>query len=416
MIKDFLGLNGHFTFKPELYSPVCRLVRNYHNVSWDVKQPGDPITLPVCVNKVNWDSLYSKWKSHGFEVNACAIFGPFGPQSENYKSLWAGQMDWAEEYGYQMAKVLGRKGLVTSIEVGNEPGVRFDDALYRDIFERMAAGVRRGDPDLKILTCTVHDGPADNYHKNLTETFGDSKLTPLYDVLNVHVYAQKMKADQAHPWERSYPEDPKIDYLTRVDAVIDWRDKNAPGKEIWITEFGYDACSEAAMQKREGWFKKLGWTGVSELEQAQWLVRSLLCFAERDVERAYIYFYDDSDKAATHAAAGLTRHGKPKPAYWAVKQFYEKLGDFRFNRVLRQAEEELYAYEFVATDGRLVWVLWSPTGSGRSEEVHLRQLPSAPKEIVVMTLEDGAPVAVKAEHSGAGIRLEVGESPVYISF
>lgn len=416
LMRDFIGLNGHYNFKPELYRPTCRLVRNYHNINWDVAAPGDPITFPICVNKVNWETFYAKWKKHDLETNACLMFGSFGAGHKDYQTLWGENLDWAEDYGYAVAKGLSDKELATSIEIGNEPGKPFNDDLFQKVFKSIATGVRRADPDMKILTCTVHAGPADKYHKQLSETFSDPKLLPYFDVLSVHVYSEKAEKDQMHPWERSYPEDSSIDYLTRVDEIIDWRDRNAPGKEVWITEFGYDACSDAAMKKREGWFKKLGWTGQTELEQAQWLVRSMLCFTARDVDRAYIYFYDDKDKASIHASSGLTRNFKPKPAYWAVKQFYELLGDYRLSRVISEVEGDLYAYEFVDDTGQLIWVLWSPTGSGRSKKVTLQQLASEEYEIIPMATVDSDMADVVVSKSGSGLALEVGESPVYICF
>jgi len=39
LFREFMGLNGHFTFKPGLYRQVGRLVRNYHNLNWDVERP-----------------------------------------------------------------------------------------------------------------------------------------------------------------------------------------------------------------------------------------------------------------------------------------------------------------------------------------------------------------------------------------
>src|SRR5678816_1329715 len=75
LFKDFVGVNGHFTFKPELYRQTCRLARNYHELGWDVKQPGDPITIPVCVNKVNWkNDVYGRWKKAGCETDLCIQF------------------------------------------------------------------------------------------------------------------------------------------------------------------------------------------------------------------------------------------------------------------------------------------------------------------------------------------------------
>ena len=50
LFKNFMAINGHFTFKPTLYRQVCQVVRNYHNLNWDVKHPGDTINPPVCVS------------------------------------------------------------------------------------------------------------------------------------------------------------------------------------------------------------------------------------------------------------------------------------------------------------------------------------------------------------------------------
>jgi hypothetical protein len=88
LLKEFIGVNGHFSFKPELYKQVCRLVRNYHNIPWDVKQPGDPPTFPVCVNRVDWKNhVYGRWTDAGFEVDICAQFDSFGPSNAGYREL-----------------------------------------------------------------------------------------------------------------------------------------------------------------------------------------------------------------------------------------------------------------------------------------------------------------------------------------
>ena len=259
LMKDFIGLNGHFHFRPELYSQTCRLVRNYHNMNWDVAKPGAPITFPRCPNKVDWDKhVYGKWIKEGFEVDLCAQFGSFGEGNKDYARLWLGQERWIHEYGYEMADYFGPSGkrkLVTSIEIGNEPGNDFDDALYQKLFVHMARGIRKADPKIKIVTATAHSGTADKYSKSLEETFSSSTIKPLYDVINVHVYAIKPKQKGQSPWDRSYPEDPSLDHLKTVDAAIAFRDRKAVGKEVWITEFGYDSCTDAAMSKREGWAK-----------------------------------------------------------------------------------------------------------------------------------------------------------------
>ena len=62
-----------------------RLVRNYHNVNWDVKRPGDAITLPVCVNQVNWkNDVYGRWQKAGYETDICIPFSGFQADVADY--------------------------------------------------------------------------------------------------------------------------------------------------------------------------------------------------------------------------------------------------------------------------------------------------------------------------------------------
>jgi hypothetical protein len=66
-------------------------------------------------------------------------------------------------------------------------------------------------------------------------------LDPLYDVINLHSYAQ---VEGWPTWRRSYPEDPAIPYLKDIRDVIAWRDANARGKQVWLTEFGRPSCDD----------------------------------------------------------------------------------------------------------------------------------------------------------------------------
>ncbi len=431
LFKDFMGINGHFTFKPELYRQVCGLVRNYHNLNWDVKRPGDAITLPACVNGVNWKlHVYGPWKKAGFDTDICIQFSGFKADVPDYAKFWTGREPWCYDYGKAAAVCFGPSGaekLCTSIEIGNEPGSRFDAAIYKMIFAKMARGIRDGDPKVKILTPAVQARKGDDYIQDIRVIYGDKDILPLYDVINLHVYATvERKTPSESPWNRSFPEDPSIDYLKIIDEAIAWRDQNAAGKEIWITEFGYDACTPEAMTKRGEWFLKLDWQGCTELQQAQYLVRSFLVFAERDIQRAYIFFYDDNDSASVHGASGLTRKFAPKPAFRAVKQLYETLGEYRFKRTVENKIGELFVYEFVHGNDsdRIVWVAWSPTGTRTNEKdqykprearITLNDLPGRPVKVVGMaTAEGDAPKAMWEMTGPSAITLTIGESPIYI--
>ena len=431
LFKDFMAINGHFNFKPDLYRQTCRLVRNYHNVNWDVKQPGDAVTVPVCVNRVDWkNDVYGKWQKAGLEADICVQFSGFQADTPNYKRFWAGKEQWCYDYGKALAAYFGPSGkekLCTSIEIGNEPGSKFDAALYTTIFKQMAQGIRDGDPKVKILTAAAQARKGDDYIQDLRGIYAEKDVRPLYDVINLHTYAAvERKTPKESPWNRSYPEDPEIPYLKIVDEAIEWRNASAPGKEIWITEFGYDACTPEAMKRRTDWALKLDWQGSTDLQQAQYLVRSFFAFAERDVQRAYIYFFDDNDSPGVHGCSGLTRKFAPKMSFWAVKQLYETLGGYRFKRAVKKDPGDLCVYEFECseTPDRVIWVAWSPTGARTNEKDHyvpheakatLSGLPSLPTQVVGMATADGeAPKPAWEKTGPAAITLTVGESPIYI--
>jgi hypothetical protein len=248
---------------------------------------------------------------------------------------------------------------------------------------------------------------SDKYARNLESLRG---LELLYDVINIHVYA----AVEGWPtWRRSFPEDPDIDYLRNIENVITWRDQNAKGKAIWITEFGWDASTQ--QPPAEGDFSR--WEDVSDLQQAQYLVRSFLVFSRMDIDRAYIYFFNDSDEPHVHSSSGLTRNFQPKPSFYAVSHLYRIIGNYRFRRVITEKTGKLYIYEFIHEDDpdRRILAVWSPTSSGQEgvTRVPLRG-GKVLKAIRISLSADSSPTA-DTRIDGDHIEVKYDESPVFIS-
>src|SRR3954451_15939712 len=132
LMRDFMGLNVHTVqFKPELYAPVCRLVRDYHPMEWDVgKDTAHVTTFPMAINRVDWETMYGSWKKAGFEIDACLIFVTLAADA------WKNPAADAQAYGQAFAKYFGPggKALVSSVEIGNEPA-KYSETKYRTIFE-----------------------------------------------------------------------------------------------------------------------------------------------------------------------------------------------------------------------------------------------------------------------------------------
>jgi hypothetical protein len=406
-MRDFIGINGHTVqFKPELYRPICGFVRDYHPVEWDVgKNPLELPRFPIAKNGVDWSQVYGSWRHAGWNTDACLMFETV-PQTD-----WTNLEISARAYAQAFAREFGPSGkrrLVDSIEIGNEPG-KWSDAEYGAMFKAMAQGARAGDPKLKIATCNVGTGQSSEYQKSVScvEPFPD-----LFDALSVHTYAQ---LENWPTWRRSFPEDPKLPHYSQdVEELCRWRDAHAPEKRVWVTEFGYDSTTKPAELK--GDFTK--WVGVTDEQQAQWLVRSLLVFSAMPVDRAYIYFFNDEDQPRLHSSSGITRHFQPKPAFYALQQLQLVLGEYRFERIVTNVPSSLHLQEYRDTGKGIIRVAWSPTGQGEKFTVALNELPGrfvgAQRMAIAAATASLRPPA--REIARARLEVSVEESPVYLYF
>jgi hypothetical protein len=403
-MREFIGLNVHTVqFKPDLYKPVCRLLRDYHPFDWDVgADTSRATTFPMAENRVDWSQLYGQWTKAGYDVDACVMFDMVKPDR------WKDQSRDARAYGEAFAKFFGPSGAhpwVTSAEIGNEPA-DYSQQQYRAVFEAMARGMRAGDSKLKIVTCALAAGKADQWSKPTAAIDG---LAELYDVLNIHSYPFK---ELWPTWRRSYPEDESIPFLKSIQELIAWRDAHARGKPVWLTEFGYDSATKPPA--KDGQWSK--WVGVSDAQQAQLIVRSFLVLSAMDIDRAYLYFFNDQDEPQLHGASGITRNFKPKPSFYAVVHLARTLGDYRFADAVTKKAGDLYCFEYRKPNAAdRVYVAWSPTSSGRSIRRTIAIGPSTHVDRVermATTATGGEQVEWKA--TIGGLELEVTESPAFI--
>jgi serine/threonine-protein kinase ATR len=416
-MRDFIGLNVHTVqFDPKLYAPVTHLVRDYHPYMWDVNdKPGSPTNFPLAMqinwkdpsgkfrswNKpVDWQELYGEWVKMGYEVDATIQIDAVG-----YKD-WPNREENLINYAKTFAGYFGpsHHNLVTSAEIGNEPAGnrKYSPEQYKEVFRIMAKALREGDRKLKVVSCAVQAGKTDGYCEPIDVLRGEDAL---YDVINLHQYAL-LKGWPS--FERTFPEDPRFRFVGIIEDGVKWRDQNAPAKEVWLTEFGYDASTkEPAANNKQ-------WKDCTDLQQAQWIVRSFLTLSNTDLQRAYLYFFNDNDTPSFHASSGITRNSEPKPSYWAMAHLQKTLGDYRLNRAVEKSNDA-YVFEYVNGQdaNKVIWVAWSPTGSGREVSKDLKLPGKVVKAERMPTAQDEkaeVPLATTAGSTHAPLT----ESPLYI--
>jgi len=149
------------------------------------------------------------------------------------------------------------------------------------------------------------------------------EIAELFDGLNLHTYAQ---LEGWPTWRRSFPEDQSCCTIFQMWKPSATGGRTRPDKPVWITEFGYDSSTQPP--EKSGDFAQ--WIGVSDTQQAQWLVRSLLVFSALPVERAYLYFFNDDDKPGLHASAASRGIFSRNRSYHALTHLQRVLGEYRF--------------------------------------------------------------------------------------
>lgn len=397
-LQDFLGVCGHTVqFHPEQFQETFSLVRDYHPVSWDLdKNTSELPPWPAAKNRVDWNHIYSHWKKSSFESLVSLMIDSVPSQQ------WSKPEEDAHVYGESFAREFGPHGrnLVPTVEIGNEPG-KYSDADYQKIFESMASGLRAGDPAVRIATCNTTVGPSGKYSKSLSLF---DKNPSLYDIITVHSYAQST------PWptfRRSYPEDEKTPFLKVVRDLIQWRDQHAPGKPVWVTEFGWDACSHP--QDRTGDFKQ--WEGnVSDEAQAAYLIRAAVLLLHAGAERGYIYFFNDDDAPHMHGSSGILRKGQPKASWYALRQFRQELGDYRLTDWKQNGD--LYQTTWKNDDGKTKFLIWR--GVSFDQSTVSFDLPSSSSQVISMTTDGQTAAISPAVKNATTASILIGPSPVYI--
>jgi hypothetical protein len=349
--------------------------RNYHNIHWDT---ADPDIIPTYGGEnpavlkpwTQWSREYQDWINKGFEVDATFTFDRFP------ESVWDEPFSSGYGLGFAFASTFGpsHENLIRTVEVGNEPW-SYSDSTYRKILEGTVQGLKTADPLIKVLPAALQAShPVTNGgQKNYMGTKLPEAAAPYLDGINLHLYSYYRNVEG----ERIavHPEHPASE-MRALFSGLRFRDHNMPGKEVHVTEWGWDSSSENETA--------INSEAVSSISQAVYALRGLFWLSRMGVDKAHWYFFSNVDTLAGIAPINYQRSGlteslhydfQEKRSFIAAEAMQKRMADLYFEGIIKE-DDQAYIYQLRNEDGELSHlVAWRPVPGDDSLAVNF-QLPA----------------------------------------
>jgi hypothetical protein len=448
-----MGLNAFIDDDPVKLSAVGN-VREYHNWTWNdgngvqgyAGYPDNKLEFSVFNGFWDFDAYYSKLDSAGVLVFPCiqgsvdylasamppVAKGADATDPASYVAHAAFMYQYAARYGSTAVaasklkldpaqKVASGLKLLPYYEDGNEPDATWVHADGSFLFtpEMTAAmasadydgdqgklggdfGVKTADPNAKLVLAGLAGAGPKDFLSNVTSYLDGMRAWATAhragsfpaDVINVHDYCFGPDPfGTASPKPGLSPEECKLQDL--LASVAQYRDKNLPGKELWLTEFGYDTHPKSRLRA-----PAIG-DASAEVVQGQWLVRSFLALLASGIDRAFMFVSRDSctgddtacpNNAVQFSTSGvLTQKGdeSPKVAYYFLAAFRARLAAMHYLGSSASGTGNVSIarfYDPVKDAG--AYVLWAPTSVGGITKDFALSVSSTLTQATLVTLAD----------------------------
>ncbi|WP_135555545.1 fibronectin type III domain-containing protein [Paenibacillus cymbidii] len=270
-------------------------------------------------------------------------------------------------------------------------------------------GVKNADPNAKLVMAGLSN-PDVNYIKAM-KVWSDYYRGGSFpaDVLNVHIYSYGPSGAGISPEAAGLK--------AQLETFVDYRNRYLQGKEIWLSEFGYDTNQGSVLHA-----PPIGTFSVNEV-QGQWIVRSYLAAAAAGVDRAQLFMFSDTDpnsttKFDTSGLVSTIPSGEvPKTSYYYVYTLKNTLAGMRYVGEQSSGNGNVTIYKFKSTTGSGgAYVLWAPTSNQTSVSNYQLTLAGSPTTASLVQMADGDTDGVTSSLTIASgkVTVNVGERPIFV--
>ncbi len=466
----FMGLNGFIDDPTDLLSAIGN-VREYHDWQWcegngDPSYPGYPQNLnsfSLFGGSWDFDTYYGTLATAGVRASPVIQGGipwlnggatppvPAGDSATAAASYvaHADQMfQYAARYGSTVVPTSELKlasgqtvatglGVLQTIEDFNEEDAWWVNADGSPVFSPAAYaamasadydgdqgrlgktfGVKQADPNMRMVMGGLSGKyPTTAWPASITSyldgvrTWAQTNRAGSFpaDVLNVHHYSFGANSAAVSP------EDDGVE--AAMKQVVAYRDQNLPGKEVWITEFGYDTDASSPLHA-----PAIG-SSSAEIVQGQWLVRTYLSLLAAKMDRAFMYILRDDCStppcSTQFSTAGLTTvkgQWTPKPSYYFLATFRSRLGSMVWQGEPATGNANVMMATFAEPSGAGgAYVVWAPTSNGTTVPGYSLDVGGA-TTVTQVALADQKLTGVETtlSPSGGKVSVDVSESPVLV--
>ncbi|PKP53346.1 MAG: hypothetical protein CVT92_04870 [Bacteroidetes bacterium HGW-Bacteroidetes-1] len=413
VMNVFMGVNGFIN------DPISRFqcigsIREYHNWGWDegnldTTYPGYPNNQyawnPSWVSGPGWgfnfDEFYTEIKNHTLSANpalqgSAPYITDFNDSLTQHKPLSQGEnaedpfsyiehadymFQFAARYGHTAVdasllklkpdqEALSGLGLLYYLENWNEPDkwwftrggyfspIEFATMCSADYDGHEGAlginnGMKNADPHIKMVMGGLATLNLEYVRSmKIWSDYNRQNSFPA-DVLNFHHYSE-------NGLHGISPEEDSLKY--KLKKIVDYRDQYLPGKEIWLSEFGYDTNPESVQASRP-----IDTTDGFEV-QGQWILRSYLEAVASGIDRAHVFMLrdvnaPDPNKYNSSGLTGEIWYGhQPKKSWYYVYTMKNQLSNMTFQQEIPSGDPQVNVYQFRSENSdTLVYAVWCTT-------------------------------------------------------
>jgi hypothetical protein len=480
-VGELMGLNGFIDDDKAKLAAVGN-VREYHSWTWndgngDKTRPAYPnnqLEFSLWSGFWDFDDYYAKLRASGVLVLPCiqgsvAYLGDAMPPvpsgaDETAPASYAAHASFMFQYAARYGNVkvpasslkllpgqavLSGLGTLEYFENGNEPDANWvkSDGSFLFSPEATAAmssadydghkgamgagfGVKTADPSAKMVLAGLAGAGKGDWALNVTSYLDGIRSWATAhrggsfpaDVINVHDYCFGPDPfGTANPRPALSPEACKLgELLSRIAA---YRDGHLPGKEVWLTEFGYDTHPRSRLRAPQ-----VG-SSSAEVVQGQWLVRSFLALMGTGIERAFLFVSRDSctgtdtacpNNAVQFSTSGVLTEQKTetaKTAWYYLATFRSRLSSMRYQGTSPSGNPNVsIARLYDAANRKGAYVVWAPTSDGTVVPGYSLAVASGMTSASIVTLKDGSTTGdeTQASVTGGNLALAVSETPTLV--